>query len=1152
MEEIKFCHLHVHTEYSLLDGSGKIKEMIKRVKNLGMDSIAITDHGVMYGAIDFYEEAKKEGIKPILGCEVYVAPTSRFDKESGHSESKYNHLILLAKNNIGYANLMKIVSIGFTEGFYYKPRVDVEILEKYSEGIIALSACLAGAIPRMLLAGKYEEAKKHALKMNEIFGENNFYLELQDHGISEQKYVNADLIRLSKETNIPLVCTNDVHYIEAEDAAYHDVLLCVQTGKVLSDENRMRYPGGQFYLKSPNEMYELFSDVKEAIENTTKIAERCNVELEFGVTKLPIYKTPKEFKNAYEYLKHLVYEGLSKRYENVTDEIKERADFELETIKNMGYVDYFLIVWDYINFAKKNDIPVGPGRGSAAGSIVSYSLCITDLDPRKYNLIFERFLNPERISMPDIDVDFCYEGRQKVIDYVVDKYGKECVSQIITFGTLAARAAIKDVGRALEFSYNETDRIAKMIPQVPKMTIDKALTENEELKKLYDSDSNIRKIIDTAKKLEGLPRHASVHAAGVLICDKPIDEYVPLSLGAKGEFVAGFSMTILEKLGLLKMDFLGLKTLTVIKDAKELIKKKNPNIDLENIPLDDKKTFEYISTGRCDGMFQLESKGMKSFMKELKPSNIEDLIAGISLYRPGPMEFIPKYIKGKNAKDLVTYETPLLEPILKPTYGCIVYQEQVMQIVRDLAGYSWGRSDLVRRAMSKKKADVINKERENFIYGNEEEGVLGCVKNGISKEVAGRIYDSILDFANYAFNKSHAACYAYVSYMTAYLKTHFPVSYMAALLTSVIDTTDKVTEYINEARQMGIEILPPNINESFSSFSVEDEKIRMPLNAIKTLGKNIVDEIVKERENGKFTSVNDFARRMCLKINKRSFENLIKAGSLDEFKNTRASLLASYEELLETSTKKTKDSISGQISFFDMFENKEEETFLVSIKELKELETNKLLEYEKEVLGIYLTGHPLDEVDKILNAKITANMGDFKVKEENETCEVKDEATYIVGGILKDIKGITTKKGENMAFATLEDAYGECELVIFPKIFSNTKEELKDGNLVFVLGRANVDSSGSAKIIVQNIKKIEDMSKKVWIKFKNKEEYEKNADKIESIMSQEPEEKEDSLIIYCEEEKERIKWKLSDKLSIKNKEIKAFEKEFGKDNVAIT
>ena len=935
---MSFAHLHVHTEFSLLDGSNKIKEYVSRVKELGMNSAAITDHGVMYGVIDFYREAKKQGINPILGCEVYVAPNSRFDREITGGDDRYYHLVLLAENEEGYANLTKIVSKGFVEGYYYKPRVDKELLRKYHKGIIALSACLAGEVARFLTKGLYEEAKKTALEYQEIFGEGNFFLELQDHGIPEQGLVNQQLFKMSEETGIELVATNDIHYTYAEDAKPHDILLCIQTGKKLSDENRMRYDGGQYYVKSEEEMLRLFPYAKQALENTQKIADRCHVEIEFGVTKLPKYDVPDGY-TSWEYLQKLCYEGLEKRYGDPSEELKERLAYELETIHQMGYVDYFLIVWDFIKYAKDHGISVGPGRGSAAGSIVSYCLEITTIDPIRYQLLFERFLNPERVSMPDIDVDFCYERRQEVIDYVTRKYGKDCVAQIVTFGTLAARGVIRDVGRVMDLPYAYVDSISKMIPQELGITIDKALKMNPDLKKLYDTDETVTNLIDMAKRLEGLPRHCSMHAAGVVICQKPVDEYVPLSRAADGTITTQFIMTTLEELGLLKMDFLGLRTLTVIQNAVLLARRKQPELNINQIDYNDQKVLDYIGTGKTDGVFQLESAGMKGFMKELKPHNLEDVIAGISLYRPGPMDFIPQYIRGKNDSSSITYDCPQLEPILAPTYGCIVYQEQVMQIVRDLAGYSLGRSDLLRRAMSKKKAAVMEKERKIFIYGDEETGVPGCIKNGIDEQTANKIYDEMIDFAKYAFNKSHAAAYAVVSYQTAWLKYYFPVEYMAALMTSVIDNPSKVSEYIYACRQMNIKILPPDINKGEANFSVDGGDIRYGLAAIKSIGRPVIKAIVEDREElGLFQNLEDFITRLSAKnvLNKRTIENLIKAGALDTLGGTRKQFMSIYVQIVDHVTQEKKNSMVGQMTLFDLVSEDQKEEFQIRMPDVGE------------------------------------------------------------------------------------------------------------------------------------------------------------------------------------------------------------------------
>lgn len=1118
---MSFTHLHVHTEYSLLDGSSKIKEITKRAAELGMDSLAITDHGVMYGVIDFYKAAKEAGIKPVLGCEVYVAPGSRFDKEAGTGEDKYNHLVLLAENNTGYQNLMKIVSRGFTEGFYYKPRVDKELLREFHEGIIATSACLAGEVQRYLARGMYEEAKRVALYYQDIFGKDNFFLELQDHGIAEQHYVNPQLLRMSEETGIELICTNDVHYTYADDADAHDILLCIQTGKKVTDENRMRYTGGQYYLKSPEEMAELFKYAPQALANTEKIAKRCNVEIEFGVTKLPRFAVPEGF-TSWTYLNYLCYEGLKKRYpeqaadisveefvrlaeeESVedrkdvvikiaedTNNIFQRLAYELSVIYSMGYVDYFLIVWDYINFAKRHDIPVGPGRGSAAGSIVSYCLEITDLDPIKYSLIFERFLNPERVSMPDIDVDFCYERRQEVIDYVVEKYGKDCVSQIVTFGTMAARAVIKDVGRVLDLPYAMVDNIAKMVPREIGITIDKALAENPDLKSEYENNEVVKDLIDKSKRLEGLPRHASMHAAGVLICGKPVEDYVPLSTGSDGAVVAQFVMTTLEELGLLKMDFLGLRTLTVIKDAENLIKKHNKGFSIHDIDYSDKGVFDAISTGKCDGIFQLESAGMKSFMKELKPRSLEDLIAGISLYRPGPMDFIPQYIKGKNNQDSVTYACPQLEAILKPTYGCIVYQEQVMQIVRDLAGYSWGRSDLVRRAMSKKKAYVMEQERKNFIYGNPDEGVKGCVNNGIDEKVAGKIYDDMIDFAKYAFNKSHAACYAVVSFQTAYLKTYYPVEFMAALMTSVIDNTSKVAGYIYACKQMNIGILPPDVNESQMEFTVENGKIRFAMAAIKSLGRPTIQAILKERgENGSFISMQDFVTRMSHALNRRAIENFVKAGAFDTFGHTRKSMMIVSESMLDSAIKHNKDSMTGQMSLFDFAAEEDKKAFEIRIPDVAEYTKEELLGYEKEILGVYVSGHPLDEYTGMVNKYITNVSSDFEVDDELGETKARDGAIATIGGLITEKTIKTTKKGQLMAFLTVEDVVGTVEVVVFPNSFTANRVVIDHAEKVFVTGKVQANVDENAKLICDKVVDFASIPRKLWIRFASLSDYE--------------------------------------------------------------
>ena len=1083
MSNIGFTHLHVHTEYSLLDGSSKIKELVKEVKELGMDSIAITDHGVMYGAIDFYKEAKKVGIKPIMGCEVYVASGSRFDK-TYTKENTYYHLVLLAENNEGYKNLIKLVSYSFTEGFYYKPRIDIELLKKYSKGIIGLSACMGGAVARNILNNNYNKAKEVALMYNEIFGQNNFFLELQDHGIENQTIVNQNLIRISKETGIPLVCTNDIHYIKAKDAEPHDILLCIQTGKTIEDENRMRYLGGQYYLKSPEEMFQLFPYAPEALENTQKIANRCNVDFEFNKYKLPVFNVP-DNKDAFDYLKELCENGLKKRYTNITDDLIKILDYELNTIKQMGFVDYFLIVWDFIKYAKDNNIMVGPGRGSAAGSLASYCLQITDIDTIEYNLIFERFLNPERISMPDIDIDFCYEKRQDVINYVIEKYGADHVSQIITFGTMAARNAIRDVGRALNIPYSDVDRIAKMIPMELKITISKALKQNTELLKEYNSNPQIKHLIDMSLKLEGLPRHSSTHAAGVVICDKPVMDYVPLNTN-DGVVTTQFPMTTLEELGLLKMDFLGLRTLTVIQDTfNEINRIHNLNISEKDIDYKDPKIYELISTGNTDGIFQLESRGMKQFMKELKPESIEDIIAGVSLYRPGPMDFIPKYVKGKNTKSEIKYTHPLLKPILKTTYGCIVYQEQVMQIVQELAGYTLGRSDLLRRAMGKKKTEEMELERKNFIYGIEGE-VDGCIKRGISEKVATQIFNEMQDFAKYAFNKSHAAAYAVIACQTAWLKAYYPVEFMSALLTSVSDNATKISEYIEDIKRMNIELLPPDINEGFDRFSVSNGKIRFSLSAIKNVGKYLIKNLVKEREkNGKFYSLKDFLKRLDGELNSRAIECLIKAGAFDSLGGKRSQYLAIYKKYYDSINQLKKTTMIGQLDLFSANTNSQNIVEQDTLPNIPELSKKELLAFEKEILGIYVSGHPLEEYNFALKKFISNSTLDFIENEHNEIENIKDGQKVTVGGLISNLSTKFTKNNKQMAFLTLEDLFGTIEIIIFPDIFNKYSDYLKEDDVIVVEGKASISEDQKPKIICFNIKPykfLEDINKTVWIK----------------------------------------------------------------------
>lgn len=1148
---MSFAHLHVHTEFSLLDGSNKIKEYVSRVKELGMNSAAITDHGVMYGVIDFYREAKKQGINPILGCEVYVAPNSRFDREITGGDDRYYHLVLLAENEEGYANLTKIVSKGFVEGYYYKPRVDKELLRKYHKGIIALSACLAGEVARFLTKRLYEEAKKTALEYQEIFGEGNFFLELQDHGIPEQGLVNQQLFKMSEETGIELVATNDIHYTYAEDAKPHDILLCIQTGKKLSDENRMRYDGGQYYVKSEEEMLRLFPYAKQALENTQKIADRCHVEIEFGVTKLPKYDVPDGY-TSWEYLQKLCYEGLEKRYGDPSEELKERLSYELETIHKMGYVDYFLIVWDFIKYAKDHGISVGPGRGSAAGSIVSYCLEITTIDPIRYQLLFERFLNPERVSMPDIDVDFCYERRQEVIDYVTRKYGKDCVAQIVTFGTLAARGVIRDVGRVMDLPYAYVDSISKMIPQELGITIDKALKMNPDLKKLYDTDETVTNLIDMAKRLEGLPRHCSMHAAGVVICQKPVDEYVPLSRAADGTITTQFIMTTLEELGLLKMDFLGLRTLTVIQNAVLLARRKQPELNINQIDYNDQKVLDYIGTGKTDGVFQLESAGMKGFMKELKPHNLEDVIAGISLYRPGPMDFIPQYIRGKNDSSSITYDCPQLEPILAPTYGCIVYQEQVMQIVRDLAGYSLGRSDLLRRAMSKKKAAVMEKERKIFIYGDEETGVPGCIKNGIDEQTANKIYDEMIDFAKYAFNKSHAAAYAVVSYQTAWLKYYFPVEYMAALMTSVIDNPSKVSEYIYACRQMNIKILPPDINKGEANFSVDGGDIRYGLAAIKSIGRPVIKAIVEDREElGLFQNLEDFITRLSAKniLNKRTIENLIKAGALDTLGGTRKQFMSIYVQIVDHVTQEKKNSMVGQMTLFDLVSEDQKEEFQIRMPDVGEYSKETLLAFEKEVLGIYVSGHPLEAYEEKWKKSISATTADFQLDEETGHTKVHDGAKEIIGGMITEKTIKHTKTNQMMAFITVEDLLGTVEVVVFPRDYEKNRDYLEVDSKVFVRGRVSEEDDKPSKMICEKIIPFERTKKELWIQFPDKATFLDEEQIVYGYLADS--DGDDEVMIYCAKERAVKKLPKNRNIGINEQILSRLMNHFGEKRVKV-
>ncbi len=1148
---MSFVHLHSHTEYSLLDGSNKIKEYVARVRELGMNAAAITDHGVMYGVIDFYKECKKAGIRPVLGCEVYVAPGSRFDKEASHGEDRYHHLILLAENNKGYDNLMKIVSVGFTEGFYYKPRVDKEILRKYHEGIICSSACLAGEIASLITKGMTAEAEKAAQEYLEIFGEGNYFLELQDHGLSEQTLVNQTLISMSKKLGIPLIVTNDCHYTYEDDVKPHDILLCLQTGKKLADSDRLRYEGGQFFVKSEEEMRGIFPYALEAIENTQKIADRCNVEIEFHKTKLPHYEVPGGY-DAWGYLNHLADEGLKKRYPDDDGTLKSRLDEELSIIKNMGFVDYFLIVWDYINFAKKNGIPVGPGRGSAAGSLVSYCLEITDIDPIRFDLLFERFLNPERVSMPDIDVDFAYEDRQRVIDYVIEKYGKTKCVQIITFGTFAAKGVIRDVCRVMDLPYSRGDSLAKMIPNVLNITLDDALAENRELRELYENDDEVREIIDMSRRLEGLIRNTSIHAAGILITPEDVDRYVPLSRAVNGELTTQFTMTTIEELGLLKMDFLGLRTLTVIEDAVNSVNERHPEakLDIEKIDYDDPKVMEYIGTGNTEGIFQIESGGMRAFMKKLKPKSIEDIIAGIALYRPGPMDFIPKYIEGKNNADNVTYDCPELEPILAPTYGCIVYQEQVMQIVQKLGGYTLGRADLVRRAMSKKKQSVMEEERANFVYGNEEQKVPGCVKNGIDEQVAKKIYGDMMDFAKYAFNKSHAASYAYVTMQTAFLKYYHPVEYMAALLTSFIDNNDKVAEYILVCRKMGIKILPPDINEGGADFSAcREDSIRYGLCAVKSVGRPVIRAIIDERDkNGKFRDLYDFIKRVSGKeVNKRAVESFIKAGAMDSLGSNRRSFMMIHSLMADSIAEEKKKNIDGQMSFADFLGSGEAEDttpYDITIPNVDDFDKQTRLTFEKEVTGAYITGHPLEEYEKLWEDNITAKSTDFKREEENAPIRLKDGSMQTIGGLISDINVRQTRKGDTMAIITVEDLLGSVEVIVWPNTYYEKRDILTEDGKVFVKGRVKTEEEKDGQLLADDIWLFEDAPKKLFVRYEDMEAYEKGKNELFSVLK--GKKGNDTVIIYLN--KERKQKPLKEKIDIKGLK-KTLQEMLGEENV---
>ncbi len=1076
-----FVHLHVHSEYSLLDGACRIPKLLARANDLGQKAVAITDHGVMYGVIDFYKQARKQGIKPIIGCEVYVAPRTRFDKVHQLDSSPY-HLVLLCENNTGYQNLIQLVSKGFIEGFYNRPRVDIELLRQYHEGLICLSACLAGEIPRKLLNEGYEAAKETALQYAEIFGKDNYFLEIQDHGIREQKEIIPHIVRLSQETGIGLVATNDAHYLEREDSKMHHVMVCIQTGHTVEDDDTLEFETDEFYIKSGDEMSELFSYAPQAIENTVRIAERCEVNFEFGVTKLPYFKAP-EGKDNLTYFRDKCYEGLYRNYGKQPDEsIVKRLEYELSVITNMGYVDYFLIVHDFIDYARKHGIPVGPGRGSGAGSLAAYCIGITGIDPIKYNLLFERFLNPERISMPDFDIDFCYERRQQVIEYVISKYGADHVAQIITFGTMAARAAIRDVGRALAIPYQTVDTVAKLVPTELHMTIDKALSTVPELKGLYETDDRIKELLDMARKVEGMPRHASTHAAGVVITRDPVSDYVPLTKSDEA-IITQFPMTTLEELGLLKMDFLGLRNLTVVHDSEEMIRRYNPDFSMDNIPEDDQQVFLMLSQGLTQGVFQFESAGMRRVLADLKPNSIEDLIAVISLYRPGPMDSIPKYIANRHSPESITYKTPLLKPILEVTYGCIVYQEQVMQICRELAGYSYGRADLVRRAMSKKKADVMEKERRNFIYGAKKpDGSIECVgavSNGVPAEVANEIFDEMSSFASYAFNKSHAAAYAFLAYQTAYLKCHYPKEYMAALLTSVLDNTDKVVEYINECARIGIPVLPADINQSEEGFTVSGDSIRFGLLAIKNLGRGFIRDLIENRKRkGPYKSFYSFCERLQgTDLNRRGLESLIKAGAFDSLGYKRRQLFIHSQSILNGIGSRGKSMLEGQLDLFSA--GMVNESYEPPIPDEEEFPLSELLRFEKETIGLFISGHPLNDYRDAAAKLRTVDLEEITRSCSEGDGRFKDRDMARMLCIITSKKLKTTKSNKTMAFIQIEDTTASLEAIVFPNLLTSLggTNLLNEGSIAVITGRISVKEEEEPKIICETIQTVEDALK---------------------------------------------------------------------------
>ncbi len=1111
-----FVHLHVHSEYSLLDGSARISQLAKRAKDLGMDALALTDHGNMYGAVAFYKACMEEGIKPVLGCEVYVVNGSRLERDP---KQKRYHLILLAENQTGYKNLMKLVSYGFVDGFYYKPRIDKELLKKYSQGIIATSACLGGEVQQYLLLDQYQKAKETAEAYASIFGKDSFFLELQDHGIKEQKKVNQYLRKMAEETGLGLVATNDSHYLYKEDAKAHDALLCIQTGTVLADENRMKFPSDEFYLKSPEEMADLFPEDLQALENTAKIAERCQVTLTFHELHLPKFTIP-EGKTNVEYLRELTFQGLKERYSDLSKEILDRVEYELDTINSMGYTDYFLIVWDFIRFAKENGIMVGPGRGSAAGSIVSYALKIIDVDPLKFDLLFERFLNPERVSMPDIDVDFCYERREEVIDYVTEKYGKDHVAQIVTFGTMGARGAIRDVGRVMDLPYGRVDYIAKLIPNQLNMTIDKALELSEDLRKEIDQDPKVKELIHLSQLVEGLPRHTSTHAAGVVISKEPLNDVVPLT--RNGDIIATqFNMIELEELGLLKMDFLGLRTLTVIRDALNLIKKNHGvDLDLSNLNYNDPKVLRMFAKAETLGVFQFESPGMRRFLKELEPNQFEDLVAANSLYRPGPMDQISKFCRSKHDSSQISYLHPKLEPILNVTYGCIVYQEQVMEVVQKIGGYSLGRADLVRRAMSKKKMAVMEEERQNFIYGQKEgDKVLvdGAIRRGVDEKSANKIYDLMIDFANYAFNKSHSVAYAVVAYRTAYLKYYYPVEFMAAQISSFMNNPTQMALYIEECNRLGIEILPPDVNESFEKFTVSQGKIRYGLKGVKNVGSNVIQSIVSGRKEGPYTSLTNFLERIEEEetggINRKALESLIQGGALTSFGGNRAQYMASYESILNAVHDQAKRNIKGQTSLFDLQDQEDKE----ELPKIREFPIKDLLNMEKEVLGIYVSGHPLDAYKESLNQLTSHSIAELL--EMNQSDERIDGRRVRLGGILSQVKTLITKKNQLMAFGQLEDLAGAMECVFFPSTYEAYQKFIQDDQVVLAQGRLQADEKEEVKLLVKDLSPLPMISKeKVYLRLPDLKG--ETIHKVQEICKTYP--GKTSLVVYGSQEKKAL------------------------------